>query len=120
MRAGLRSSLALTLPLVILWTAVADAATAHHRRVRPHLIIRPSEQVAPPTWYRYPASGRSRRARTEISIRRRAAAAEVDQGRAECCPAASSIRSGGWPGEAKVLSVAEREGFEPSIQLETV
>jgi hypothetical protein len=57
MRAGLRSSLALTLPLVILWTAVADAATAHHRRVRPHLIIRPSEQVAPPTWYRYPGFG---------------------------------------------------------------
>ncbi|MGF6309758.1 hypothetical protein ABIB82_004245 [Bradyrhizobium sp. i1.8.4] len=54
MRVALHVSLALTLPLVILWSAAADAATAHHRRVRQHLIIRPSEQMAPPSWYRYP------------------------------------------------------------------
>lgn len=53
----MRVALALTLPLVILWSAVADAATAHHRRVRQHLIIRPSEQMAPAGWYRYPGVG---------------------------------------------------------------
>lgn len=57
MRASLLASLALTLPLVILWSAVADAATVHHRRARPHLIVRPGEQVAPPGWYRYPGFG---------------------------------------------------------------
>lgn len=57
MRVALCVSLALTLPLVILWSAVADAATAHHRRVRQHLIILPSEPVVPPGWYRYPGFG---------------------------------------------------------------
>ncbi|NEU94548.1 hypothetical protein FNJ47_01565 [Bradyrhizobium sp. UFLA 03-164] len=50
-------SLALALSLVILSSAVADAATGHHRRVRQHLIISPIEQVAPPGWYRYPGFG---------------------------------------------------------------
>ncbi|GKQ50605.1 hypothetical protein [Bradyrhizobium sp. Ce-3] len=50
-------SLALTLSLVPLWSAVADAATAHHRRVRHHLIIRPDEQMLPPAAIRYPGFG---------------------------------------------------------------
>ncbi|QOZ38051.1 hypothetical protein XH92_22120 [Bradyrhizobium sp. CCBAU 53421] len=50
-------ALVLTLPLVILWSAVADAATTHHRRVRQHLIIRPSEEVVVPSGYRYPGFG---------------------------------------------------------------
>ncbi|MHC2251551.1 hypothetical protein ACVILK_001243 [Bradyrhizobium embrapense] len=53
----MRVALVLTLPLVILWSAVADAATAHHRRVRQHLIIRPSEEVIVPGGYRYPGFG---------------------------------------------------------------
>lgn len=53
----MRVALVLTLPLVILWSAVADAATAHHRRVRQHLIIRPSEEVVVPSGYRYPGFG---------------------------------------------------------------
>ncbi|WP_338689309.1 hypothetical protein V5279_26035 [Bradyrhizobium sp. 26S5] len=43
--------------LAMLWSAAADAATAHHRRARQHLIIRPSEQVAPPGHYVYPGYG---------------------------------------------------------------
>ncbi|MHC2438442.1 hypothetical protein ACVMB0_005817 [Bradyrhizobium sp. USDA 4451] len=54
LRVSLRMSLALTLALV---NAAADAATAHHRRVRQHLIIAPSEQPAPSGWYRYPGFG---------------------------------------------------------------
>ena len=57
LRVCLRISLALTLPLVIPWSAAADAATAHHRRVRQHVIVRPSEQIVPSGWYRYPGSG---------------------------------------------------------------
>ena len=57
LRVCLRISLVLMLPLVLLSSVVADAATAHHRRVRQPFIIRPSEQVAPPSLYRYPGFG---------------------------------------------------------------
>ncbi|WP_166294453.1 hypothetical protein [Bradyrhizobium sp. 2S1] len=43
--------------LAMLWSAAADAATAHHRRVRQHLITGPSEQVAPQGRYVYPGYG---------------------------------------------------------------
>lgn len=57
LRMPLRISLALTLPLVILCGAAADAATAHHRRVRQHLIFRPTEPVVAPDRYVYPGFG---------------------------------------------------------------
>ncbi|MGY2806803.1 hypothetical protein ACVIHF_003533 [Bradyrhizobium sp. USDA 4506] len=57
LRVCLPMSLALALPLVMLWSSVAGAASAHHRRVRQHLIIRPSEQVVPPDRYVYPGFG---------------------------------------------------------------
>ncbi|MGY4570876.1 hypothetical protein ACVWY5_003946 [Bradyrhizobium sp. USDA 3256] len=57
LRLCLAISLVLALPLVVLWSSVAGAATAHHRRVRQHLIIRPSEQVVPPDRYVYPGFG---------------------------------------------------------------
>ncbi|QIG92521.1 MULTISPECIES: hypothetical protein [unclassified Bradyrhizobium] len=43
--------------LAMLWSAAADAATAHHRRVRQHVTTGPSEQVAPPGHYVYPGYG---------------------------------------------------------------
>ncbi|MCP1844075.1 hypothetical protein ACVIHI_003006 [Bradyrhizobium sp. USDA 4524] len=57
LRVCLPVALALTLPLVVLWSADADAAKAHHRRGRQHLIIRPSEQVVSPDRYVYPGFG---------------------------------------------------------------
>lgn len=42
--------------LVMVWSAAADAATAHHPRVR-HVIVRPSEEVAPSGRYVYPGYG---------------------------------------------------------------
>ncbi|MGY2846672.1 hypothetical protein ACVIHH_002560 [Bradyrhizobium sp. USDA 4518] len=57
LRVCLPISLALALPLAMLWSSVAGAATAHHRRVRQHLIIRPSEQVVSPDRYVYPGFG---------------------------------------------------------------
>ncbi|UGY14976.1 hypothetical protein [Bradyrhizobium septentrionale] len=52
----MRSALMVGL-LAMLWSAAADAATAHHRRVRQHVIVRPGEQVAPPGHYVYPGYG---------------------------------------------------------------
>jgi hypothetical protein len=57
MRVAKPAVLALTLPLVLLWSAVADAATAHHRRVHQHVIVLPGEQVVPPGRYIYPGFG---------------------------------------------------------------
>jgi len=57
LRISLHISLALMLPLVTLCSTADAAATAHHRRVRQHLIIHPSEQVIPPDRYVYPGFG---------------------------------------------------------------
>ncbi|MDH2381875.1 hypothetical protein [Bradyrhizobium sp. CER78] len=57
LRICLRVSLALTLPVVILSSGAADAATVHHRRVRQHLIFRPTEPVVAPDRYVYPGFG---------------------------------------------------------------
>jgi hypothetical protein len=51
--ASLGASLALGL-FGMLWTGVADAATAHRSRARQHLILRPSPEVAPPAWSNSP------------------------------------------------------------------
>jgi len=52
----MRATLAISL-LAMLWSATADAATAHHRRVRHPVIVSPSEPVAAPGHYVYPGYG---------------------------------------------------------------
>jgi len=48
----------LTSGLLITLCAAADAAPAHHRRTRPHTIVRPSPDpvvpVVPRGWYSFP------------------------------------------------------------------
>jgi hypothetical protein len=49
----MRSVLALS--LLISLCAPASAATAHHSRLRPHVIVRPNQgEVVPPGWYKFP------------------------------------------------------------------
>jgi len=49
----MRSVLALGLLISLL--APAGAATLHHPRSRPHVMVRPSQGLAvPPGWYRFP------------------------------------------------------------------
>jgi hypothetical protein len=45
----------LALGLLIGLSASASAATVHHFRSRPHVIVRPSrDEVIPPGWYKFP------------------------------------------------------------------
>lgn len=40
--------------LAMLWSAAADGATIHHRRVREHVINGPAQEVVAPGWYVFP------------------------------------------------------------------
>ena len=45
----------LALGLLISLCASASAATVHHSRWHPHVIVRPSQdEVVPPGWYKFP------------------------------------------------------------------
>ena len=72
----------LTSGLLITLCAAADAAPAHHRRTRPHTIVRPSPDPVVPVSLgagtAFPAIRRYLPKRTEISTRLPAAAAEME------------------------------------------